>query len=113
MRKNYHSFVIFFHFVERVTQTWTATALTNQPAYLQWSFVVVDNQKSRIEAYSKLKDLKLSGFHEKKRKKFGKDHLYKWWGMDCKNLGVENVDLQGEPDIRASRRCVTDSLRIR
>ncbi|MGD9040713.1 MAG: site-specific integrase, partial [Desulfobacteraceae bacterium] len=35
------------------------------------------------------------GVQEKKRKQFGKDYLYKWWKLACKNLGVENVDLYG------------------
>jgi integrase len=26
---------------------------------------------------------------------FGKDYLYKWWKLACRNLGVEDVDLYG------------------
>jgi integrase len=27
--------------------------------------------------------------------RFGKDYLYKWWKVACRNLGVEGVDLYG------------------
>jgi integrase len=27
--------------------------------------------------------------------RFGKDYLYKWWKVACRNLGVERVDLYG------------------
>lgn len=35
------------------------------------------------------------GVHESKRRRFGKDYLYKWWKTACRNLGVEGVDLYG------------------
>ncbi len=38
---------------------------------------------------------KRKGVSEKKRNKFGKDYLYTWWKLACKNLDVENVDLYG------------------
>ena len=38
---------------------------------------------------------KRKGVTEKKRNRFGKDYLYKWWKLACKNLGIENVDLYG------------------
>lgn len=38
---------------------------------------------------------KRKGVSEKKRKRFGKDYLYKWWKIACKDLGVEGVDLYG------------------
>jgi integrase len=38
---------------------------------------------------------KRKGVHADKRGRFGKDYLYKWWKVACKNLGVEGVDLYG------------------
>jgi integrase len=30
-----------------------------------------------------------------KVQRFGKDYIYKWWKLACKNLGIDNVDLYG------------------
>ncbi len=38
---------------------------------------------------------KRKGVHVNKRGRFGKDYLYKWWKIACKNLGIEGVDLYG------------------
>ncbi len=38
---------------------------------------------------------KRKGVHGNRRKRFGKDYLYKWWKIACKNLGIEGVDLYG------------------
>ena len=40
-------------------------------------------------------DKKRKGVTEKNKGQFGKDYLYKWWKVACKNLGIENVDLYG------------------